>query len=269
MEKYLIKTDESGSSDASVAHTTLDLNAWADSLSRNHQAGCPEVQISSVLNVDSKTQQQPASIKNERDRREETISTAVPLSKSSSACHKSDSKRSSIPRPSTSARRSVGAEQCSSLKPSADNVGACDNSASSTTKTCGSSGRALKENGVKPVELKPKASNTVRSFFETSQGSNKSSISSSGLPRTPPGLRKGQLSLSCLKGSSHPAPSVKSAGQRQKDRSINSPEKKPAHRNIMAAPLPGSSVEQHVGFSQPPQEPASGELKKKERKSLF
>lgn len=31
----------------------------------------------------------------------------------------------------------------------------------------------------------------------------------------------------------------------------------------MAAPLPGSSVEQHVGFSQPPQEPASGEGKKK------
>lgn len=248
MEKYLKKTDMSGSSDASVAHTTLDLTSWADNLSRNHQAGYPEAQMSSVLEVDSKTQQQPASKKyEEKNGREETtlntnLST-VPLSKASSPGHKNDSKRSSIPRPSTSARRSVGAERCSTLKPSTDYVGTCDNSASSTTKTCGSSGRTLKENVVEPGELKPKAL----------------PIASSGLPRTPPGLRKGQLGLSCLKGSSPPALSVKSAGQQQQDRPNNSPEKKQPLRNIMAAPLPCSSVEKHVGFSQPPLDPSSGE----------
>lgn len=251
MEKYLKKTDVSGSSDASVAHTTFDLTAWADNLSssqRNHQAGYPEEPASSALEVDSETQQKSTSTKTEeKDRREETtLNTNLPtmsLSNALSPGHKSDSKRSSIPRPCTFARRSVGA---------------CDNSASAT-KTHGSSGRILTENVVKVGESKPRASNTIRSSLETSQRSDKSSTASSGSPRTPPGSRKGQSGLSCFKGSSPLAQSVRIAGQQQQDRPNNSPEKKPLLRSIMAAPLPCSSVEKHVGFSQPPLDPASGE----------
>lgn len=251
MEKYLQKTDVSGSSDASVAHTTFDLTAWADNLissQRNHQAGYPEEPASSALEVDSETQQKSTSTKiEEKDRREETTlntNLTVSLSNALSPGHKSDSKRSSIPRPCTFARRSVGA---------------CDNSASSATKTRGSSGRTLTENVVKVGESKPRASNSIRSSLETSQRSDKSSTASSDLPRTPPGSRKGQSGLSCFKGSSPPAQNVRSAGQQQQDRPYNSPEKKPLLRSIMAAPLPCSSVEKHVGFSQPPLDSASGE----------
>ncbi|XP_044065404.1 centrosomal protein of 192 kDa isoform X2 [Siniperca chuatsi] len=259
MEKYLKKTDVSGSSDASGAHTTFDLTGWADNLSSsqsNPLAGYLEEQGSSVQRVDSETQHKPTSTKTEeKDRRGETT-----LNTSSSPGHKGDSKRSSIPRPRTSfssARRSVGSGQSSTLKPPADKMAACDNSASSATKTCGSSSRTVTENGVKPGELNQQASN-IRSSLETSQKTDKS-------PAASPGWSKGQSGLPCFKDSSPPPQRVRNAGQQQQDRPSNSLEKKPPPSNIMAAPLPRSSVEKHVGFScqntQPPLDPASELLK--------
>ncbi|KAF3840397.1 hypothetical protein F7725_019114 [Dissostichus mawsoni] len=62
MEKYLKMTEVSCSPDASVAHTTFDLTAWANNLSssqRNPQGGVPEEQGSSAQQVNSKTQQKP------------------------------------------------------------------------------------------------------------------------------------------------------------------------------------------------------------------
>ncbi|KAI9537290.1 hypothetical protein NQZ68_026420 [Dissostichus eleginoides] len=55
MEKYLKMTEVSCSPDASVAHTTFDLTAWANNLSssqRNPQGGVPEEQGSSAQQVD-------------------------------------------------------------------------------------------------------------------------------------------------------------------------------------------------------------------------
>ncbi|XP_037639447.1 centrosomal protein of 192 kDa isoform X1 [Sebastes umbrosus] len=223
MEKYLKQTDVSGSCDASVAHTTFDLTGWADYLStsqRNPQAGHPEEQGHSAQRVDSETQTKPTRRKSEeKDRGGETAlntnSSAVPFPNASSPGDKGHSNRSSIPRPRTSlssGRRSVGSGQSFALAPPADEMTTCDNSTSSATKTCSSSGRTLTENGVKLVELNPQASSNIRS-----------------------------------------------------DRLSNSPEKRPPPRNIVAAPLPRSSVEKHVGFScqntQPPPDPASEVLK--------
>lgn len=269
MEKYLKKADVSGSSDASVAHTTFDLTGWADNLSssqRNPQAGYPEEQGCSAQRLDSETQQKPKRTKTEeKDRGGETTlntsSSAVRPPNALSPGHNSDSKRSSIPRPRTSlssARRSVGSGQSSTLVPPADKMTACDSSTYSASKT--SLGT---ENIVKPGELNPQATNNIRSSLETSQKSDKGSAVSPGLPRTQPGLTKGQSGLPCFKGSSPPPQRVRSAGQPQQDRLRNSPDMKPPPRNIVAASLPRSSVEKHVGFSclnsQPPLNPACGE----------
>ncbi|XP_042345281.1 centrosomal protein of 192 kDa [Plectropomus leopardus] len=254
MEKYLKKTDVSGSTDASVAQTTFDLTGWADNLSssqRNPQAGYPEEQASLAQQADSETLQRPTRTKPEekdggRETTLNTSSSAMPPPNALSSCHKSDSKRSSIPRPRTSSsstRRSVGSGQSSSLAPPADKMSACDKSLSFTTNTCGSLGRTLTENGVKPGE---QASDNLRSSLEPSQ-SDKRSTASPGFPKTSPGLRKGQSGLPS-------APQrVKSTcqqqQQQQQDGQSNSPEKKPPPRKIMTTPLPRSSVEKHVGFS--------------------
>lgn len=263
MEKYLKKTDVSGSSDASVAHTTLDLTSWADNLSssqRNHQSEYPEEQGSSVQQVDIETQQKPTSTKTEEIGRigETTLNTnssALSLLNTLSAGHKADSKRSSIPRPCTSfssARRSVGSDRSSTFKPPTDKMGASDNY-SSVTKTCGSSDRIRTANGVKLGELNPQAPNTTGSSLETSQKRDKSNA---GLTRTPPG--NGQSGLPCFKGYPQ-TQSGKSAGQQQQDRPCNSSETKSPPRNNLAAPLPNSSVEEHVGHPQPLRDPSSGE----------
>lgn len=264
MEKYLKKTDVSGSSDASVAHTTFDLTSWADNLSssqRNHQPEYPEEQGSSVQQVDNETLQRPTSTKTEEIGRVEeatlnTNSSALPLLNTSSAGNKADSKRSSIPRPSTSfssARRSVGSDRSSTFKPPTDKMGASDNYSSSVTKTCGSSDRIRTANGVKLGELNPQAPNTTGSSLETSQKRDKSNAE---LTRPPPG--NGQSGLPCFKGYPQ-TQSGKSAGQQQQDGRSNSPETKSPPRNILAAPLPNSSVEKHVGHPQPLRDPSSGE----------
>ncbi|KAK1895972.1 Centrosomal protein of 192 kDa [Dissostichus eleginoides] len=63
MEKYLKMTEVSCSPDASVAHTTFDLTAWANNLSssqRNPQGGVPEEQGSSAQQVDKGEDCRPA-----------------------------------------------------------------------------------------------------------------------------------------------------------------------------------------------------------------
>lgn len=264
IEKYLKKVDVSGSSDASVAHTTFDLTGWADNLSSsqmNPQAAYLKEQGSSAQWVESETQHKPASTKMEKvTRGDTTLNTSSPaayLSNTSSDSNNRDSKRSSIPHSrtsSSSARRSVGSGQSSTLKPPADKMVTCDNTTSSATKTCVSSGRTPTENGVKPGELNPQVS------LETSQKCDKSPVASPDMPRTSPEWRKGQSGLPCLKGSSPPTQRVRSAGQQQYDRHGNSPEKKPPPRT--AASLSRRSVEKHVGFScqnsQPPVDYASG-----------
>ncbi|XP_044216252.1 centrosomal protein of 192 kDa isoform X2 [Thunnus albacares] len=259
IEKYLKKADVSGRSDASVAHTTFDLTGWADNLSssqRNPQAGYLEEQGSSAQQVESETQQKSTSMKMEKkvtrgDTTLNSSSSAASLSNALSPDNNSDSKRSFIPRPRTSfssARRSVGSGQSSTLKPPADKMAACDNAASSATKTCVPSGKTPTENGVKSGELNPQASN-IRFSLETSQKSDKSPAALPGMPRTSPEWRKGQSGLPCLKGSSPPTQRVRSAGQQQYDKQSNSPEKKPPPRGLAAAPLSHRSVEKHVGFS--------------------
>ncbi|XP_038568179.1 LOW QUALITY PROTEIN: centrosomal protein of 192 kDa [Micropterus salmoides] len=241
IEKYLKNTEVSSSSDASVEHTTFDLTGWADNLNsaqRNPLAGYLEEQGSSAPLVDKETQHESNDTEEKAKRGETTLNTnssEVSHSNALSPGHKGDSKRSFIPRPHTSfssARRSVGSGQSSTLKASLDKMAACDNSASSATKTCGSSGRTFTERGVKPGDLNPHASNTT-SPLETSQKSDKSSAASPGLPRTSPGWRKGQTG---------------SAGQQQQGRPSNSSKNSPP-RNIMAAPLPCHSIERHDDFT--------------------
>ncbi|XP_010791119.1 centrosomal protein of 192 kDa [Notothenia coriiceps] len=233
MEKYLKMTEVSCSPDASVAHTTFDLTAWANNLSssqRNPQGGFPEEQGSSAQQVDSKTQQKPTITETgEKGRGGETsINTSLSTEPNSlSPGHKGHSKRSSIPRPRTSfssARRSVGSRQTSTLTTLADK------------RT--SSGRNLTEN-VKPGEWNQQASNNIRSSLETSQNSETGSSSTPGMHKILPGSSK---------GSSSPPQRVKTAGQQQQQQQQEGQSNFPA-KNIMAAPLPGSSVEKHVGFS--------------------
>ncbi|XP_032374126.1 centrosomal protein of 192 kDa isoform X3 [Etheostoma spectabile] len=273
MEKYLKKTDLSSSTDASVAHTTFDLTGWADNLNssrRNPQTGYLEEQGSSAQRVDSETQQKPTNTDAKDGGGERTLNTsssAVPPPNALSPGHKGHPKRSSIPCPLksfSSASRSVGSGQSSTVTHPADKMTACGNCTYSAITICGSSGRTLTYNGVKPGELNPQASNTICSSLETSQISDKGSSVSPGLPRTPPDLRKGRSGLPCFKGSSSLPQRVRSAGQQQQDRLSNSEKKLPTS-NIMDAPLPCSSVEIPIGFSSqnnhPPQGPASDLLK--------
>ncbi|XP_040900614.1 centrosomal protein of 192 kDa isoform X2 [Toxotes jaculatrix] len=248
MDKYLKKTDVSCTSDASVAHTTFDLTSWADNLSRNLQTGHPGEQRSSSQGVDSETQKMPTGTKTEEtDRRGKTAlntsSSAMSLSNALSPGKKGESKRSSIPRPRTSfssARRTVGSGQSSTIKPPADKMAALDNTTSTATKTCSSTDKTPTVNGVTPGEHNPQAPNTTG-------GSSLEPPQKSGVPKTSP----------CFKGYSPPTQRVRSAGQQQQqDRFGNPPAKKSPPRNIVAAALPCSSVEKHVGFSglniQPP-----------------
>ena len=250
LEKYLKTTDVSCTGDASFAHTTFDLTRWAHNLSGNPQTGYPEDQNKSFQRVDSETQKK---------------ASAVSLSNSLSPGNNVVSKRSPLPRPHTSfssARRSVGSGQSSMLKIPANKTAACDKTISSATKTCGSTGSISTENGVKPGEQKPPATNNTGYSLDATQKSDKISSSSTGLPRTSPGWRKGQSGLPYLKGYSPPSQRMRTAGQHHQDRLSNSPQKKPLSRNIVETPLPCNSEEKHVGSPSqniwPSVEPASG-----------
>ncbi|XP_035802018.2 centrosomal protein of 192 kDa isoform X3 [Amphiprion ocellaris] len=268
MEKYLKKTDVSGSSDSYGAHTTFDLSGWVDNLSssqRNPHAGYPEKQGNAAQQVDSETTQFPTSTKvKEKDREGEMTltnqsSSAMQLSGALSPPNSVDSKRSSIPHhhPSfSSARRSVGSGQPSTHKPPADATGSCDKTCALSTSTYGSLGGTSEKNGIRLGEVNPQASNISSS--ETSHKTDKN------LSSTTPGWRKGQSGLPGLKGSSPQTQRLTNADHQQQDRPSDSPEKKPLPRNTPVAPLPHSSVE-NAGFScqniQPPLHPVS-ELQK-------
>ncbi|XP_034553288.1 centrosomal protein of 192 kDa isoform X2 [Notolabrus celidotus] len=228
IEKYLKKANMSGSSDASLAHTTFDLTSLAENF-RNPRTGCLEEQESSAQRVDGKC---PSARTGERDRRGaralNTNSLAAPLSNVSS--HKVDSKRSSISPSCTSfssGRRSVGSGQSSNLKSPADRIAAYDNSAPSDP-----SGHILTDN-------------VLRSHKDTSQSS---------LPRTSPGRKKGQSGLPLLEGSSPPPQRSRSSGQQQHNRPSYSPGKKVSPRNFKAAQFPDTFRQN----TQPPLHPASG-----------
>ncbi|XP_047455217.1 centrosomal protein of 192 kDa isoform X2 [Mugil cephalus] len=257
MEKYLKTNDLSGSTDASVAHTTFDLSAWADSPSRSQripQAEYPDKRenLAQPLDGESTSTKSTEKVATETPLSNKS-SSALPMPNTLSPANRTDSKRSSIPRPRmsfSSARRSVGSGQASALKPSVDKTALHNNTAASSTTMSGSVGKTLTENGVKPGELNSQASNKKPS--ETPQNTDKSSS------RTSPGWRKGQTSLPCLKGSSPPTQRLRSAGQLQQDRRRDSPEKKPPPANVPAAPPPHSNP---TGFAcqsvQPLQDPAS------------
>lgn len=259
IEKYLKRTDISDSSDASVAHTTFDLTSWADNLSRNPHAGNPKEQGSSPQRVKHETQQMPTSTQTEEKDRKEAItlntsSSKVSLSNISSSGNRDESNRSSIPLKSlSSTRRPVGSVQSSRFKSPADKSAACDNAASSATKTCGSSGRTTIESEVKPEQLNPHSSNNIMSSLKAEKGDKVSPVSPN-LPRTSPSQRKGSSPLT---------QKVRNSGPQHQDVSSYSTGKKPSSRNIMSAPLPCSSVEKHVSLScqttQPPPDPACGE----------
>ncbi|KAG7223524.1 hypothetical protein INR49_015464 [Caranx melampygus] len=131
---------------------------------------------------------------------------------------------------------------------------ACDNTTSST-ETSGSKVRTPTENIVKPRSRSQPS-------LEPTQQSDGVSAAPPEQPKTPPGWKKGQSSLPCLKGHSPPNQRMRSTGQQKQDRSRNSPEKKPPPRNTTAAPPPCGNVEKHVGSScqnfQPALETASG-----------
>lgn len=242
IEKYLKRADVSGSSDASMAQTTFELTGWANDLSschRNPEAGRPEEQGSSAQQAERVTLQTPSRAEPEH-RGGETVDASSSLSPG----YKGHSRRSSIPRPSTSfssAGRSVGSGQTSTAPPPADKMTARKN-------TCASAGRTLTEKGVKPGELNPEASKNTKSYSETSRKNDNGPAVSSGLPKTPPGSKNGKASLPCFKGSSSPPHRGRSAGQQ--DRYSHPPEKKPAPaRNITAAPPPRGSLEKRSVFS--------------------
>nr|XP_020462386.1 LOW QUALITY PROTEIN: centrosomal protein of 192 kDa [Monopterus albus] len=258
MEKYLKKTDVSDSSDASVAHTTLDLTSWAGNLIRNPQAGYLEEQGSSSRQVNNETQQSTRTKTEEKERRGETAlnTSSSAMFLSNAPGNKDEPKRSSVPQSSfSSARSSVGLGQSSTFRPPTEEM-----TTSSTTKTCSFSDRTHTEN-VKPGELNPQPSENIRSSLEPQQKSEKIFAALSGLPSTSPQWRKEQSSLPCLKSYSPLTHRVRRAGQQQQDIPSNSPEKKPPPGNIRAAALPHSSLEKHIGFSsqniQPSLEPAS------------
>lgn len=195
MEKYLKKTEVSGSSDTSMGHTTFNLTGWADNLARNQQEDGHQEQASSAQQADA-------------DRGEATVNSTS--SAAAAPGRKADSRRSSIPRLRSSCP--------SALRPaaSADSTTARHHSSSSTTsaKAAGLSGRTA--NGL----------NTVKPSLETSQKTDRGSATSPGLPRAAPGLMKGQSGLASCTGSSPPPPQrVQTSGQDPQDKTP--PSRKP------------------------------------------
>ncbi|XP_076016807.1 centrosomal protein of 192 kDa isoform X2 [Genypterus blacodes] len=264
MEKYLKKTDLSGSSDTSVAQTTFDMTGWANSLyssQRIPQMGYPLEQGNSARICDSEPQQKPESTKcGEKDRTRET-----PFNNSTSVSHsprKGDSRRSSIPRRSASfnsARRSLASDKNAAATAT---TAECYSKAPVASKTCGTSGKMSTEDEAKQAVLNSRLSNNQSSSV-TSQTDNNSCTKVSDLPTTTPVRRKGQSGLPCSKFSSPSSQSI--TGQQQQSWPSTSPEGTPTPRDAVAAPPPRSSGETHVGFScqmpQPSADCASDMLK--------
>ncbi|CAN9514042.1 unnamed protein product [Ophioblennius macclurei] len=159
MEKYLRKTEISGCSDTSAAHTTFDLSGWAESLGKSQR---------DVQALDAENQ----SISAQPDSRDQRITTGGktretkgslegPHPNAPSPPNRTDGKRSSIPRPRASLRRSVGSSTAS------------DNTASSSV------GGTHTENGLKAQQT-----------FET-QHTTRTAAPSPRTSATTPGWNKG------------------------------------------------------------------------------
>lgn len=238
MDKYLKKTDVSATSEVSFAHTTFDLTAWAENLSKSQR------EQSGMASGKKETQLEPISTNMEEMTTNTKLSSVSSL-KSLSPGLKCDSKRSSIP--VSSARKSVGSEQSSTFNPQADKLGSFSASPKSSTRTQTS-------HGIKQRE-KLHTSNSNRYSLEA-QKRNHSCFS---LPIKSPDMKKGQTALSCSKVTSPLAHSLRSPGKQQQDRWNNSPEKKPLVRTASAPPLHSSSEEKHFDISQPAKNQAVGE----------
>ncbi|XP_037836225.1 centrosomal protein of 192 kDa isoform X2 [Kryptolebias marmoratus] len=255
IERYLKKSNLSGTSDSSEGHMTFDLSGWADSLSssqRNFQAEHPEKQDSENQEFSSSTKTKEKDIKGDASLGN-TSPSAVLLSDELLAAKSSGSKRSSIPQASLrSSKRSVDSGRSSPLKSSADKLKPCDNTAASLTRTSSSSGRTTLQNDVKLGDMDLKRTN-----ISSSEHNDK------GLPRTSPGGSKQQSGLLGLKASSPSSQRLRSVGQELQDRHGDFPQKKPSG-NIKSAPLLVKSVDKHAGISgqnsQLPQNSSSGLL---------
>lgn len=251
MEKYLKKTDVSGSSDASLVHTTFDLTGWADHLNSsrsNPQKEPPKEQENSTRQMDDAFQLKTTTSDN-------LFAKANVSLNSTKSGNKSELKRSSIPRPRSSlnsqTKSSVGSGQSSTLGPQVETPATADFSANTF------SDKNLNESGGRTVAVNPQASGITRTPLEKPENCHKSPARSPELQKSASGGRKGPTGLPCLKGSN--LSSHMGIGLEQLDRQRNCP----SPDSVIAFPLPSNASEKHVGFSCPglPDGPASDKLK--------
>lgn len=249
MEKYLKKTDVSGSSDASLVHTTFDLTGWADHLNSsrsNPQKEPPKEQENSTRQMDDAFQLKTTTSDN-------LFAKANVSLNSTKSGNKSELKRSSIPRPRSSlnsqTKSSVGSGQSSTLGPQVETPATADFSANTF------SDKNLNESGGRTVAVNPQASGITRTPLEKPENCHKSPARSPELQKSASGGRKGPTGLPCLKGSN--LSSHMGIGLEQLDRQRNCP----SPDSVIAFPLPSNASEKHVGFSCPglPDGPASGQ----------
>lgn len=220
MEKYLKKTDVSGSSEASLGHTTFNLTGWADNLNYSH---------SNPQESHDQQENSASQINNSTSGNNEKAQLISPKSGNNS-----ELKRPSIPRH----RSSVNSQTRSSL----------DTSRPSTIKTqVAETDTSVKDNNMnengKTVAVKPQASGIPR----PSKSPAPALARSPDIPRTSSGWRNGPTGLPSLKGPSQSTQKSKSLGQEQH----NGPRNCPPPKSAMAGPLLSHAVEKHVGFSCP------------------
>ncbi|XP_056142929.1 centrosomal protein of 192 kDa [Lampris incognitus] len=276
IEKYLRKADLSVCSDASVAHTTLDLTSWADHLSNSHRHSQDRLPVEDEGCSAQQAEDSLQSPSGKLDtRRETTVKTCTSITQQSStksllSGNKDDLRRSSIPRPKassvptttpTSARRSAGSVQSPTAKPADDKVATTTNSlpgdgkapsASKTnSKAYASLSRTSTESQAKLETVLPHISNNPQSYLQKLESN---AVASLGGPKTSPGQRRGRSGLPCLKSSSPPTQKQKSTEQQHHDRPSNAPEKASAPRSPITAPPSHCSGETNIGiFCQSPQ----------------
>jgi len=219
MERYLRKADASaastGSSDASLAHTTFDLGAWAGDLSHSQDGLARVEDRASARNG-------PLSVVTTTDDDDRT--SGFPPGASQPGPHP---RRSSLPRPkaaclptpASSARRSVTSGQSATAKPSADG-------------RTSASGKTQHNGGAPPSRPAPRTTGpqvlaAPQASAPAAQKSETAHTVSPGSQRASPGRRKGRSGLPCLRGSSPPTQSRRGAGG-PPDASGLDPEKRPS-----------------------------------------
>lgn len=221
MDKYL-KTEQSGSSEASLEQTTFDLSGWADHLNTS-------------LNTAQKDSTDPTASQINQVTSDNLFTKACTTS--SSACgNNSESKRSSIPCPSSSYHSQTNA------KSSGLSSARIPHDTEVFTKD-----KHLNENEDQMLAVKPQASSIPRPSLETShkvKSPARSPVGFSDISRSPSGWRRGPAGLSSLNGD------LKSAQKSKRVEQPDGPINPPPLRSAIATPLP-SNVERHVGFTCP------------------